>query len=298
MIHHEHHHHEIHLEKLNTIYIVAVVLNLLFVVVETVLGVVGHSVGLLSDAGHNLNDVFCLLLALIAVKLSQTHATRRFTYGYRKSSVLISLLNAILLLVAVGMIMVESIGKFAHPAEVNGNVVAWTAAAGVLVNGITTWMLSHQQKHDLNTRGAFLHMLADTLVSVGVLVSGMVIAHTGWTIIDPIVGLLIALIILVSTWKLLAESLRISIDAVPEHIDMEHIVSQMKMLDGVADIHHVHIWSISTTEAALTAHVVIRDLQQMEEITNRLKDFLEREGIAHSTLEVETGAHHCRAHDC
>ena len=151
---HHHHHHAHAIEKLSTIYIVAVALNLLFVIVEAVAGVVGNSIGLLSDAGHNLSDVFSLLLAMIALKLASSHATKRFTYGHRKASVLISLLNAIILLVAVGAIIVESIDKFFHPTEVNGTLIIWTAAVGILINGLTAWALSRQQQHDINTRGA------------------------------------------------------------------------------------------------------------------------------------------------
>ena len=209
-----HHHHHAHtIEKLSTIYIVAVALNLLFVIVEAVAGFIGNSLGLLSDAGHNLSDVFSLLLAMIALKLASSHATKRFTYGHRKASVLISLLNAIILLVAVGAIIVESIDKFFNPSEVNGSLIIWTAAVGIVINGVTAWVLSRQNQHDINTRGAFLHMLADTLVSVGVVVSGVVINLTGWTIVDPIIGLVIAVVILVSTWSLLSESLRMSTDA-------------------------------------------------------------------------------------
>jgi len=267
------------------------------VAAETVAGLMGHSMGLLSDAGHNLSDVFCLLLALVAFKLSQTHATKRFTYGYRKSSILISLLNAIILLVAVGGIVVESIRKISHPAPVDGALVTWTAAAAIVVNGFTAWMLSRRQ-HDINTRGAFLHMLADTLVSAAVVVSGIVITHTGWTLIDPIMGLVIAAVILVSTWQLLSESLRMSVDAVPEDIDPDAVVALMKQTDGVLDIHHLHIWPISTTETALTAHVVIADSSQLDSITHALKTLLAAHGIAHSTLELETPASHCDHHDC
>ena len=169
----------------------------------------------MSDAGHNLGDVFSLLLALIAFKLSATKPNERFTYGYRKGSVLISLLNAIILLVAVGAILLESIHKFANPAPVDGSAIAWTAAAGIVVNGFTAYLLMRHQKNDINTRGAFLHMAADTLVSVGVVISGIVISLTGWTVIDPIVSIIIAVVILVSTWQLLSESVRMSIDAVP-----------------------------------------------------------------------------------
>ena len=296
--HHHHHHHAHGIEKLSTIYVVAVALNLAFVIVEAIAGFVGHSLGLLSDAGHNLSDVFSLLLAMIALKLASSAATKRFTYGHRKWSVLISLLNAIILLVAVGAIMVESIGKFFHPAEVDGALITWTAAVGIVINGLTAWALSRQQKHDINTRGAFLHMLADTLVSLGVVVSGIVISLTGWSVIDPIIGLVIAVVILVSTWSLLAESLRMSTDAVPEGFDVDDITRQMEAQEGVLNVHHVHVWPISTTETALTAHVVIPEATMLEEVTDRVKGLLDGMGIHHSTLEMETRSSHCTAHDC
>ena len=297
--HHGHHHHHSHaIERLSTIYIVAVALNLLFVIVEAVAGFVGNSIGLLSDAGHNLSDVFSLLLAMIALKLASSHATKRFTYGHRKASVLISLLNAIILLVAVGAIVVESVEKFFNPTEVNGTLIVWTAAVGIVINGVTAWALSRQQKHDINTRGAFLHMLADTLVSVGVVVSGIVIHYTGWTVIDPIIGLVIAVVILVSTWDLLSESLRMSTDAVPEGFDVDDIQNRISAVDGVLNVHHLHIWAISTTETALTCHIVIPDAMMLEEVTDRVKEMLDGMNIHHSTLELETSSSHCHEQQC
>ena len=297
--HHGHHHHHTHaIEKLSTIYIVAVALNLAFVIVEAVAGFVGNSLGLLSDAGHNLSDVFSLVLAMIALKLASSHATKRFTYGHRKASVLISLLNAIILLVAVGAIIVESVDKFFNPTEVNGTLIIWTATVGIAINGLTAWALSRQQKHDINTRGAFLHMLADTLVSVGVVVSGVVIKYTGWTVVDPIIGLVIAVVILVSTWSLLSESLRMSADAVPEGFDVDDISKKVEAVDGVLNVHHMHIWAISTTETALTCHIVIPEATMLEEVTDRVKELLDSLGIHHSTLELETNSSHCSQHDC
>ena len=297
--HHGHHHHHTHaIEKLSTIYIVAVALNLAFVIVEAVAGFVGNSLGLLSDAGHNLSDVFSLVLAMIALKLASSHATKRFTYGHRKASVLISLLNAIILLVAVGAIIVESVDKFFNPTEVNGSLIIWTATVGIVINGLTAWALSRQQKHDINTRGAFLHMLADTLVSVGVVVSGVVIKYTGWTVVDPIIGLVIAVVILVSTWSLLSESLRMSADAVPEGFDVDDITKKVEAVDGVLNVHHMHIWAISTTETALTCHIVIPEATMLEEVTDRVKELLDSLGIHHSTLELETNSSHCSQHDC
>ena len=295
---HHHHHHSHAIEKLSTIYVVAVALNLAFVIVEAIAGVIGNSIGLLSDAGHNLSDVFSLLLAMIALKLASSHATKRFTYGHRKASVLISLLNAIILLVAVGAIVVESVRKFMHPADVDGTLIIWTAAVGIVINGVTAWVLSRQQQHDINTRGAFLHMLADTLVSVGVVVSGVVINLTGWTLIDPIIGMVIAVVILFSTWSLLSESLRMSTDAVPEGFDVEEIKQKIESQEGVLNVHHMHIWAISTTVTALTCHIVIPEATMLEEVTDRVKEQLDTLGIHHSTLELETRSSHCHDHDC
>ena len=295
---HHHHHHAHAIEKLSTIYIVAVALNLTFVIVEAVAGIVGNSIGLLSDAGHNLSDVFSLLLAMIALKLASSHATKRFTYGHRKASVLISLLNAIILLVAVGAIIVESVEKFFNPTEVNGTLIIWTAAVGIVINGVTAWVLSRQNQHDINTRGAFLHMLADTLVSVGVVVSGVVIHYTGWWVVDPIIGLVIAVVILVSTWDLLSESLRMSTDAVPEGFDVDDIQNRISAVDGVLNVHHLHIWAISTTETALTCHIVIPDAMMLEEVTDRVKEMLDGMNIHHSTLELETTSSHCHEQQC
>ena len=296
--HHAHHHHVHNIEHLSTIYIVAVALNLLFVAVEVAAGVWGHSLGLLSDAGHNLSDVFSLLLAMVALKLASSQATKRFTYGHRKASVLISLLNAIILLVAVGAILVESVEKLLHPTAVAADLIIWTALVGIVINGLTAWVLGRQHQHDINTRGAFLHMLADTLVSAGVVVSGIVIKYTGWTVVDPLIGIVIAVVILVGTWNLLSESLRMSTDAVPEGFDVDEIKQQIGQQQGVVDVHHVHVWPISTTETALTAHVVIPSSEMLDEVTDRVKDLLDGMGIHHSTLELETHSSHCHDHEC
>ena len=291
---HHHHHHEAHLpEKMGAVYLFAVTLNLLFTAVEAAAGWWGQSMGLLSDAGHNLSDVCCLLLAMLAFRLSRTKATHRFTYGFRKTSVLISLVNAVLRLAVVVVIIVESLQKFAHPAEVSGALVTWTAAAGILINGFTAWLLSGHRKHDINTQGAFLHMLTDTLVSLGVVISGIVISVTGWNLVDPIIGLAIAAVILVSTAKLLWESVRLSVDAVPEGIHPEEILQKMKSVENVTNVHHLHIWPVSTTETALTAHVVVTEEARFAEVTASLKSLLAEEGIRHSTLELEPPSVSC-----
>lgn len=296
--HHAHHHHHHVVEaaesaSLRGIYLVSITLNLAFVFVEAGIGLWKGSLGLLSDAGHNLSDVFSLVLALIAFRLASTHSTKRFTYGYRKGSILISLLNAVILLVAVGAILVESFHKLLNPQTLDGKAVAWTAGIGILINGLTAFLLMKHQKHDINTRGAFLHMAADTLVSVGVVISGIVIAMTGWTVIDPVIGICIALVILVSTWKLLAESVRMSMDAVPEDIDADAVKQKMESTAGVSSVHHLHIWPISTTETALTAHVVVQPASDPETAVREIKRELRGMGILHATLETETKDHPC-----
>ena len=300
-MHHHHHHHHHHIEvgsDTTRLFVFCILLNLLFVGVEAGVGLWQHSLSLLSDAGHNLSDVFSLVLVLVALRLSKVKSNRHFTYGYKKSTVLISLLNAIILLIAVGAIIIESIHKFTEPAEVNGAVISWTAGAGIVINGLTALLLMRSQKSDLNVRGAYLHMVADTLVSVGVVISGIVISVTGWNVIDPIVSLLIAIVILFSTWNLLADSLRLSLDGLPEGINLDEIDEKLKSDSHVIDVHHVHVWAISTTENALTAHIVIDDIGYMEEVKERLKNILDHHHIAHSTLEFETRESHCHAHDC
>lgn len=285
---HEHHHHSHQIESLNGIYIVSIVLNLTFVAIEAGVGFWKNSLGLLSDAGHNLSDVLSLVLALIAFKLAASHSSKRFTYGYRKSSVLISLINAVILLVAVGAIIIESIQKFSNPSVLDGGAIAWTAGIGIIINGVTAWMLMKRQGHDINTRGAYLHMAADTLVSVGVLASGLIIKSTGWYVIDPIISIVIAIVILISTWDLLKESVNMSIDAVPESIDIEEISEHIKEVEGVEEIHHLHIWPISTTETAMTAHVRINNLNRIEEINAAIAEEMKEHGISHITIQTET----------
>lgn len=296
--HHHHHEHEVSLDSLNGVYVISIILNFGFVIIEAIIGILHNSLGLLSDAGHNLSDVFSLMLAMIAFKLGQSIAHKGYTYGYRKSSVLISLLNAIILLVAVGAILLESINKFISPAEVDGAAISWTAGIGIVVNGFTAYLLMRKQGHDINTRGAYLHMLADTLVSAGVVISGLVITFTGWNIIDPIVSLMIAAVILISTWDLLKESIRMSIDAVPENVDIDEIKELIEQVEGVNEVHHIHIWPISTTETALTAHIKVRDISRAEDTIHAIKHELAEHGISHATLEPESAGHSCDEQEC
>lgn len=275
---HEHHHHDHTVTSLNKAFILGIALNVAFVVVEFAVGLYYGSMGLLSDAGHNLSDVASLLLAMLAFRLAQAHATPRYTYGYKKSTVLISLLNSVILLVAVGVIVAESVGRMLHPAPVEGGAIAWTAGVGVVINGFTAWLFMKDKDKDLNVKGAYLHMAADALVSVGVLVSGVVISWTGWTIVDPVVGLVVAAVIVASVWSLTRDSLRLSLDGVPVGIRIDEVEKTMEAVPGVKAVHHIHVWAISTTENALTAHVVLAELPRMETVKKQLKAELETAG--------------------
>ena len=287
------HSHQHTIISLNRAFIVGIVLNVLFVITEVIAGLYADSLGLLSDAGHNLSDVFALVLSLLAFRLARVHPSVRYTYGYKKSTVLVSLLNAVILLIAVGIIATESISKLIHPRPVSGDTIAWVAGVGVLINAVTALFFLRDKERDLNVKGAYLHMAADALVSVGVLVSGLLIAWTGCYIIDPIIGLLISVIIVISTWGLLRDSIRLSLDGVPSSISLEKVESTIRKVKGVSDVHHLHVWAISTTEIALTAHIVIADLSDMESLKETIKEQLENLGITHVTLEFETRATHC-----
>ena len=298
MEHHHHHHHSAPAQSLSGIFILSIILNGLFVLIEAGVGLWQNSLSLLSDAGHNLSDVFSLVLVLVAFRLAKVKSNEHYTYGYRKSTVLISLLNAVILLVAVGAIVIESIHKFSEPTDVNGIAVSWTAGVGIIINGATALMLMRGQKNDLNVRGAFLHMAADTLVSIGVVISGIVIAYTSWTVIDPIVSLVIAGVILISTWELLSDSLRLAVDGIPDGVNLKEVEQILTEEEHVKEVHHIHVWAISTTETALTAHVVIDDLNSWPEVSEHLKHELSEHSITHATLEPETENCHCHNREC
>jgi len=289
--HHDHHHHQI--SSLNRAFIIGIVLNIGFVLAEFGAGFWFDSLGLLSDAGHNLSDVASLILAMLAFRLAKVSPTSKYTYGLKKSTVLVSLLNAVILLIAVGIIISESISKFIHPQPVEGGAIAWVAGIGVLINGFTAWLFLKDKDKDLNVKGAYLHMAADALVSIGVVISGIIIIYTGWYIIDPIIGIVIALVIVYSTWGLLRDSLRLSLDGVPVGTNLSEIEKAMTSVSGVENIHHLHVWAISTTETALTAHVVLSDISRMEEIKEEVKHQLSDIGVQHVTLEMELPSAAC-----
>ena len=295
---HHRHEHNHQLISLNKAFIIGITLNIAFVIVEFGVGFYYNSLGLLSDAGHNLGDVASLVLAMLAFRLQKVHPNSRYTYGYKKSTILVSLLNAVILLVAVGIIIAESIDKLFHPVSVDGSAIAWTAGVGVVINALTAWLFMKDKDKDLNVKGAYLHMAADALVSVGVVASGIIITYTGWSIIDPIIGLGIAVVIIVSTWGLLHDSLRLSLDGVPVGIDAQKIQQIIMEQPGVENCHHLHIWALSTTETALTAHIVIDNITQLEEVKQHIKEALEEAGIHHATLEFEDERATCSNECC
>ncbi|MCI2144837.1 MAG: cation diffusion facilitator family transporter [Bacteroidales bacterium] len=279
-------------------FVIGMILNLLFVIIESTAGFMSNSMGLLSDAGHNLCDTISLLLAWFAYRLTRVSANSRYTYGYGKSTVLASLVNAFILLVAVGGIFVESIRKLSNPQKVDENAIIWVATAGIVVNFITAMLFMKDRKKDLNVRGTFLHMIMDTLVSVGVVVSGIVIKFTGWTMIDPIIGLAISVIIFWSTKELLRQSIRLSLDGVPDGIDLAEIEKIILGIDGVTGIHHVHVWALGTSENALTVHVSVRNTVESERIKTDIRRELSSHGIMHATIETEPQDYKCPEYEC
>jgi len=272
-----------------------ILLNTGFVAVEVIFGLLSHSLTLLADAGHNLSDVMGLLIAWGATSLERRGPTKRFTYGFRRTSVLAALANAILLLVSVGAIALEAIRRLREPTAVAGRTIIWVAAVGVIINGITAWMFIGGRKRDLNIRAAFLHMAADAAVSAGVVLAGFIILRTGWTLLDPISSLVIVAIILIGTWGLLRDSISLVLDAVPRGIDPGAVKDFLEQLPGVAEIHHLHVWGLSTTEIACTAHVVKQEPELDDRLLKTIAHQLhERFGIEHTTIQFER----CDAPDC
>jgi cobalt-zinc-cadmium efflux system protein len=288
---HEHRHGAGHVHtpaSFGMAFAIGIGLNVTFVAVEFVFGVLANSVSLLADAGHNLSDVLGLVIAWIASVLVKRPPSPRYTYGLRSSSILAALFNAVFLLVAVGAIAWEAILRLFHPEPVATGTVMIVAAVGILINGGTAWLFASGRKGDLNIRGAFLHMLADAAVSAGVVVSGLVILFTGWLWLDPLTSLVIVGVIMWGTWGLLRDSLAMSVDAVPSTIDPQAVRRYLETCAGVSAVHDLHIWSMSTTESALTAHLVFPGGHPGDGFLLRAASELRhRFGIEHTTLQIE-----------
>jgi cobalt-zinc-cadmium efflux system protein len=292
---HAHHHHAP--ANYNRAFAAGITLNLTFVALEFAAGLWSQSVALVADAGHNLSDVLGLLVAWAAAYLTTVGPNERRTYGLRRTSILAALINALVLLVATGGIAWEALQRFDHPAPVAGTTIMVVAAIGVVVNGMTAFLFFKGRRHDLNLRGAFLHMAADAGVSLGVVVSGALIEWRGWLWIDPVASLVIVGAILVTTWGLLRDSVNLALDAVPRGIDPALVREYLQGLPGITDVHDLHIWGMSTTETALTVHLVkpdgLIDDAFLGEVEHTLHD---RFGIMHCTIQFEQGAaeHSCR----
>jgi len=275
----------------NRLFAIGVVLNVLFVVVETVAGFAANSLALLADAGHNLVDVLSLLLAWGAHALAGSKPTHRRTYGLRRSTILASLISAVALYGALGAMAWEAVGRFQSEAPVAGQVMIIVAAVGMLINGLTALLFARDRHHDLNIRGAFLHMAADALVSLGVVVTGVVLMYSGWLWLDPAISLVIIAVVLGSGWGLLRESLNLAVDAVPSHIDAREVREYLEDLPGVESMHDLHIWAMSTTETALTAHLVVPEKDDSHDrfLSETSSTLHQRFAIHHATLQIENG---------
>ncbi len=286
--HHAHDHGHAHAASFDRAFAIGIALNVVFVAVEALYGFLADSVALLADAGHNLSDVLGLALAWGGATLAKAPPSKRFTYGLAGSTILAALGNAVLLLVALGAIVLEAIQRFADPPEVAGVTVSIVAAIGILVNGGTALLFARGRKGDINIRGAFLHMAADAAVSAGVVIAGLVIWRTGIGWIDPVTSLVIAAVIFWQTWGLLRESVEMSLAGVPRRIDFDAVGVALGGLPGVADTHDLHIWPMSTTETALTAHLVMPGGHPGDAFLAATQAMLhDRFGIAHATLQIE-----------
>lgn len=295
-----HHHHHLAPPKgahPGSAFAIAVGLNLAFVVVEGAAGWISGSMALIADAGHNLSDVLSLVLAWVASVLAARPPSERFTYGLKSSSILAAIANAALLWVAIGGILVETIRRFADPAPVGGAAMIAVAAAGIVVNGASALLFAKGSKSDLNLRAAFVHLMADAAVSAGVVVAGVMILLTGRAWIDPLASLIVTAVIAWSSWHLLRDSLRLGMLGVPDAIDVGEVRTYLEALPGVERIHHLHIWPMSTTESALTAHLVMPGTRPADAFLHDVAHELEhRFGIGHPTLQVEAGDQDCAIH--
>ncbi|MCW3075596.1 MAG: cation diffusion facilitator family transporter [Bacteroidetes bacterium] len=289
---HEHKH--IHSNiTLNNAFIIGILLNSVFVIIEVITGLYTHSLSLLADAGHNLGDVAGLLLALLASKLALKKANHRYSFGYQQSTVLAAFINACILFISLGAVTYEAILRLAHPQPVEGKIVAIVAGIGILINSLTALMFLKDKDTDLNSKGVYLHMVADAIISLGVVIAGIIIIFTGWYWLDSAVSLILVIVIVFGTWGLFKESLRLTLNGVPKEIDMNSVKQFLLNFDGVTNVHDLHIWAISTTETALTAHLIIPGAEDHDLMYQTIKDGLQLKfKIAHSTIQIECNKEH------
>ena len=292
---HDHSHHAAP-GNYNRAFLIGIALNATYVVVELIYGIMTNSMALISDAGHNMSDVFSLLISLAAFRLARIKPSDTYTYGFKKSTILASLFNAIILLIAVGSIGWEAIQRFYHPQEISGGIIAIVAGVGIVINFASALLFHKDKEKDLNLKGAYLHLIADALVSVGVVIAGIVISYTHWLWIDPAMSLLIMVVIIMGAWDLLKESLRLSMDAVPKNIDIEEVKKSAMTVEGVSGIHHLHIWASGTSHIAATAHVVVTQSVSSTTVPMLIKEIKhqwEHLGISHATVEIESSEENC-----
>jgi cobalt-zinc-cadmium efflux system protein len=287
-----------HRAELNRAFALGIAFNLVYVVVEAVYGVLADSLALLADAGHNASDVLSLILAWTAVWLAGRPPSRRRTYGLGRSTILASLVNAVILLMAVGVIFWEALQRFNNPAPVAAQTMLWVAVVGLFVNAGAAALFIKGSREDLNVRGAFLHMAADAGVTLGVVVAALVIRATGWAWVDPAMSMVIVLVIAVGAWGLLRESMNLAMDAVPRSIDPAEVAALLRSTEGVSDLHDLHIWALSTTRVALTCHLVVETPRSDAFLRELSRELHERFGIDHATIQLESGDGDCAHEAC
>lgn len=285
---HDHAHHHHHPQNYNRAFIVGIALNGIYIVLEFGVGLAVGSLALLADAGHNLSDVLGLVLAWAGSYLSSLRPAGRYTYGFRSSSIMAAMLNSLILLVAIGGILWEAIRRFQEPVAVQGQAVIWVAGVGVVINTLTALLFLRGSHGDINVRGAFLHMAADAGVSLGVVLAGVAILFTKWTWIDPAISILVAVVIFIGTWDLFREAVNLSLQAVPKGIDLEKVQTYLENLPGVEGLHDLHVWPMSTSETALTVHLIRPELQNDDEfLAHAAKELHDHFGIEHVTIQLE-----------
>jgi cobalt-zinc-cadmium efflux system protein len=285
-------------KDLSNVFKIGISLNILYIIIEVISGIRSNSMALIADAGHNFSDVLVLVFSWVAIGLSQRKPTMKFTYGFRRSTILVAIFNTLLLITTVVFIIWESVGRLSYPAEIKSLTIILTASAGIIINGITAWLFVRNQKNDLNIRSTFIHFIADAIVSLGVVAAGIIMAFTHVVWIDPVVSLLIVAVILYSSYNLLIRSLNLALDAVPENIDISKVSGYLKSLPEVSDIHDLHIWALSTTESALTVHLETRKETDVSFIGTIQHQLEERFGIGHSTIQVEFGETSTGCNNC
>ena len=290
---HNHNHTITSPNDINRSFILGIILNVIYVIIEIIYGWQNNSTSLLSDAAHNVGDISGLLLAFLAFKLQVVKPSKLFSYGFKKGSIVTSFINSILLAFAIGAIAWEGVHKIMNPSPLSGTVIMWVALVGVVINFISAMLFKKNQKEDINIKAAYWHLMADALVSLGVVASGIVIHYFHWYALDGITAIIIAVVVLFSTWGLFKDSAIAILDGVPASVDSKEIIEHLLEVKGVLNIHHLHIWGISTNENALTAHIQIEDVNQLPRIKKALKEELEEHNIKHSTLEFELLEENC-----